>query len=73
LKNAVENVNGVYIQALSEVENAILTRDEIISQTLGIAKIVKKSFSPGFTAQGNYEITCTVSAKVPIIIVIPIE
>lgn len=67
LRNAVEKVNGVFIQSLTEVENAQLTKDEIISQTLGIANVIDKKFNPKFTSEGNYEIVCTVTAKVPIV------
>jgi len=67
LRNAVEKVNGVFIQSLTEVENAQLTKDQIISQTLGIAKVINKKFVPKFTSEGNYEIVCTVTAKVPIV------
>jgi hypothetical protein len=67
LRNAVEKVNGVFIQSLTEVENAQLTKDEIISQTLGIANVIDKKFNPRFTSEGNYEIVCTVTAKVPIV------
>lgn len=73
LKNAIEKVNGVYIQTLTKVENATLTKDEIISQTLGVAKILEKKYKPKFTSQGNYEVTCTVSAKVPLMILVPIR
>lgn len=67
LRNAVEKVNGVFIQSLTEVENAQLIKDEIISQTLGIANVIDKKFNPRFTSEGNYEVSCTVTAKVPIL------
>jgi hypothetical protein len=67
LRNAVEKVNGVFIQSLTEVENAALTKDEIIFQTLGIGNVIDKKFNPRFTSEGNYEIVCTVTAKVPIV------
>jgi hypothetical protein len=67
LRNAVEKVNGVFIQSLTEVENFQLTKDELISQTLGIANVIDKKFNPRFTSEGNYEIVCTVTAKVPIV------
>lgn len=70
LRNAVEKTNGVYIQTLSEVKDTILTKDEIISQTLGVAKVLDKNFAPRFTSEGNYEITCTVTAKVPIMVIV---
>lgn len=70
LRNAVEKVNGVFIQSITEVENAQLTKDEIISQTLGIANVIDKKFNPKFTSEGNYEIVCTITAKVPIVRII---
>jgi hypothetical protein len=35
--NTVEHSNGVFIQAVTEVKNVIATRDEIISQSVGLA------------------------------------
>ena len=71
LRNAVEKVNGVYIQSLSKRENAVLTKDEIISRTLGVAKVLERKFTPKFTSEGNYEVVCTVTADVPIMILVP--
>jgi hypothetical protein len=67
LRNSVEKVNGVFIQSLTEVENARLTKDQIMSQTLGIANVISKKFDSRFTSEGNFEIVCTVTAKVPIV------
>lgn len=67
LRNAVEKVNGVFIQSLTEVENAQLSKDQIISQTLGIANVLSKKFDSRFNSEGNFEIVCTVTAKVPIV------
>jgi hypothetical protein len=70
LRNAVENVNGVFIQSLTEVENSTLSKDEIISQSLGIAQVIDKKFNPRFTSEGNFEMVCTVTAKVPLVRII---
>lgn len=65
-RNAVEFVNGVFIRSLTEIENAMLTRDEIMSQTLGIAKVSDKHFDSQFSSSGSFEVTCTVTARIPI-------
>lgn len=70
LRNAVEQVNGIFIQALTEVKDAVLTKDDIMSQTLGVAKVLDRKFTPRFTSEGNYEIVCAVKAKVPIMLLI---
>jgi hypothetical protein len=71
LRNAVEHGNGVFIQAVTEVKNAITTRDEIISQSIGLARVVEKDFIPQFTSQGNYQVTCKVTANVPVMELVP--
>ncbi len=67
LKSAIEKVNGVFIQSLTEVKDTRLKKELIISQAIGIAQVIKKSFNPRFTSEGNYEIVCTASVQVPII------
>ncbi len=71
LRNAVEKTNGVYIESLSQVKNGKLTKNEIMAKTLGIAKVVDKQYSARFNTAGNYEVTCTVIAKVPIMLLAP--
>jgi hypothetical protein len=66
-RNAVEKVNGVFIQSLTEIENSMLKKDEIVSQTIGIASVVDKKFFSRFTSEGNFEIVCSAIAKVPIL------
>lgn len=66
-RNAIENVNGVFIQSLTKVENHILTKDEIISKTLGVCKIIDKNYSSNFNSEGNFEVECKILAKVPLI------
>jgi hypothetical protein len=68
LRNAVEKTNGVYIESLSQVKNGKLTKNEIMAKTLGIAKVVDKEYSAKFNTAGNYEVTCTVISKVPIML-----
>ena len=65
-RNAIEYVNGVFIQSLTETKNAMLTKDEIISKTLGIAHVSDKKFQSKFSSSGNFEIICTITAKIPI-------
>jgi hypothetical protein len=71
LRNAVEHNNGVLIQAVTEVKNAIATRDEIISQSIGLALVLEKDFIPQFTSQGNYQVTCKLTANVPLVELVP--
>jgi len=71
LRNAVEHGNGVFIQAVTEVKNAITTRDEIVSQSIGLAQVLEKDFVPQFTSQGNYQVTCKVTANVPVMELVP--
>jgi hypothetical protein len=63
-------LNGVFIQSLTEVENSMLKKDEIISQTIGIANVLDKKFNSRFTSEGNFEVVCSVIAKVPILRII---
>jgi hypothetical protein len=67
LRNAVEKSNGVFIQSLTQVENSMLKKDEIIVQTMGIANVVDKKFNSRFNSEGTFEIVCSVIAKVPIL------
>jgi hypothetical protein len=71
LRNAAEHGNGVFIQAVTEVKNAITTRDEIISQSIGLARVLERDFIPQFTSQGNYQVTCKVTANVPVMELVP--
>jgi len=66
LRNAIEKVNGVLIQSITEVKNSEVTKDEILSQTIGIAQVLDKSFTPKFTSEGNYQVICTVTATIPL-------
>ncbi|MBF0121428.1 MAG: hypothetical protein HQK79_21570 [Desulfobacterales bacterium] len=70
LRNAVEKINGVFIQVLTEVKNMTLTKDEIISQTIGVAKVLEKKFSSKFNTEGNFEVNCSLIAKVPIMFIL---
>jgi hypothetical protein len=71
LRNAVEHSNGVFIQTVTEVKNAISTRDEIISQSIGLARVLEKDFIPQFTSQGNYQVTCKLKANIPLMELVP--
>jgi len=71
LRNAVEHGNGVFIQAVTEVKNAITTRDEIVSQSIGLAQVLERDFIPQFTSHGNYQVTCKVTANVPVMELVP--
>lgn len=65
-RNAIEYVNGVFIKSLTETKNAMLTKDEIISKTLGIAHVLDKNFQSKFSSSGNFEIICTITTNIPI-------
>lgn len=67
MRNAVEQVNGVAIKSVTEVQNATLKKDDIITQTLGVAKVIEKSFTPKFNSEGSFQVECLLTADVPVI------
>lgn len=70
LRNAIEEINGVYIQSLTKVKNFKLTSDDIISQTVGIAKIKTRKIIPEFTSEGAFSINCKIVVDVPLMTII---
>jgi len=65
LVKAIQDVNGVYIQTITQVKNSLITQDDIFSKTLGIAKIKNKKTYPEFNSNGSFKIECEVTADIP--------
>jgi len=66
IRNAIEKVNGVFIKSITEVKNSVVTKDEIYSQTMGVAQVINKQYKPQFTSEGNYQVTCVATVNVPL-------